>query len=260
MQHSTPDAQPAAGEARQWQIKWGTRDPLQVGDAMELRVYGYLDVDVASAPQLAACLGAKDEQELLKAARGRLREMVLLALQEALDKLDALAFPDHSGSLAPEYVEQATAGASASLRAQLAEMGLELQSLAIGGNSYQHTYSYLKTGGDDCAGCRAMRIQLGLEKPAQPPPPGLMVSGISSELGRMMQQAMMQSPANPPPASPDADVMTQAEVAACMQLTEAEVIELIESGQLKGKKIGPAYRVSRKSLEEYLRAQRAGGV
>ncbi|MBN1935760.1 MAG: helix-turn-helix domain-containing protein [Anaerolineae bacterium] len=257
MESVTPDTQSAADEARQWQIKWGTPGLVSTEHA-QVRAYGHLDIHVIAPQQLAACLNVQDGQELVQTARSRLKEMAVQALQAALDEQDLLSFPDHVGSLAPEYIEQVMACASAALQTQLAAMGLELGAFVIEGNSYQHQleHSDLITGGDDCAGCRAIRRQLGLETPSESPPPGLgSVPALGIKMEELMMQTMSQPTGAPPsPASLYPDQMTPAQVAAHLQIAEADVLQLIESDQLKSIKIGSQHRISKAQLEEYLRS------
>jgi excisionase family DNA binding protein len=73
------------------------------------------------------------------------------------------------------------------------------------------------------------------------------------------QQAAQQPPAAPqapPPAAPAApgmpDVMTPSQAAAILQVAEEDVVAAIEAGDLKARKIGRAYRISKASLEEFL--------
>lgn len=46
--------------------------------------------------------------------------------------------------------------------------------------------------------------------------------------------------------------MTPAQAAEYMQVTEADVLAAIEAGDLKARKIGTAFRISRASLDEFL--------
>jgi excisionase family DNA binding protein len=85
-------------------------------------------------------------------------------------------------------------------------------------------------------------------------------------MGFAMAQEMMKStnlsPGGPPPlpggSSPVAasalpEILTPAQVAESLGVTEADVIASIDSGDLKGKKIGSAYRITRGALEEFLK-------
>jgi excisionase family DNA binding protein len=84
-------------------------------------------------------------------------------------------------------------------------------------------------------------------------------------LQQQMQQQMQQGsaaaqPAAAPQAAPAAagatpgmaDVMTPAEVATVLRVSEEDVIAAIQAGDLRARKIGNAYRVSRAALEAYL--------
>ncbi len=81
--------------------------------------------------------------------------------------------------------------------------------------------------------------------------------GLGAGMAGMIQQAIsagqqqsQQAAAGAPVAAPE--VMTLAEAAAYMRVSEADVEELISSGQVKAKKIGSAYRISKKALDAFL--------
>jgi excisionase family DNA binding protein len=69
------------------------------------------------------------------------------------------------------------------------------------------------------------------------------------------QQAQRQAPP-PQPAAPAApatpDVMTPSQVAQILQVSEEDVIAAIQDGDLKARKIGRAYRISKASLDAFL--------
>ena len=59
----------------------------------------------------------------------------------------------------------------------------------------------------------------------------------------------------PPPlpgAAPAADILTPAQVAQTLGVTEADVIATIEAGDIKAKKIGTQYRITKTALDEFL--------
>ena len=47
-------------------------------------------------------------------------------------------------------------------------------------------------------------------------------------------------------------VMTPSEAAAALRVSEEDVIAAIEAGDLKARKLGNAYRISKKALEDFL--------
>lgn len=78
----------------------------------------------------------------------------------------------------------------------------------------------------------------------------------------MAQQMMAQGAFNmnagaatPPPipgAAPAMDVLTPAQVAQTLGVSEADVIASIEAGDLKGKKIGTQYRITKAALDQFM--------
>jgi excisionase family DNA binding protein len=79
---------------------------------------------------------------------------------------------------------------------------------------------------------------------------------------QMMQQGALTSQATPgvqaPTSSPAAaaavpELLTPADVARTLAVTEADVLQSLEAGDLKGKKIGAAWRITRGALEEFLK-------
>jgi excisionase family DNA binding protein len=86
--------------------------------------------------------------------------------------------------------------------------------------------------------------------------------GIGNLMGQALQGGMQsgqQQPKAPNGGAPAAgggmsDVMTPSEAAAALKVTEEDVMAAINDGSLKAKKLGNAYRISRESLEEFLKS------
>jgi len=83
--------------------------------------------------------------------------------------------------------------------------------------------------------------------------------GIGNLMGQAlqggMQQPQQQAAAGAAPAAGGmTDVMTPSEAAAVLRVSEEDVIAAINSGDLKAKKLGNAYRISRDSLEAFLKS------
>lgn len=51
------------------------------------------------------------------------------------------------------------------------------------------------------------------------------------------------------------DIMTPAEAATFMKVTEADVLEAIKDKSLKAKKVGKAFRISKESLETFMNSE-----
>jgi excisionase family DNA binding protein len=77
---------------------------------------------------------------------------------------------------------------------------------------------------------------------------------------QMMQQGLMKPQADaamkaapaPGAAAPAVDLLGPAEVAKVLGVSEEDVMAVITSGELKAKKIGASYRVTRAALDAYL--------
>ncbi|MBE7496713.1 MAG: SPFH domain-containing protein [Verrucomicrobiaceae bacterium] len=93
-------------------------------------------------------------------------------------------------------------------------------------------------------------------------------AGAAAEIAMgfgMAQQMMAQGVFNPgaapvgapqaaaaPAAAPAGDILTPAQVAQTLGVTEADVIATIEAGDIKAKKIGTQYRITKAALDEFL--------
>jgi len=95
--------------------------------------------------------------------------------------------------------------------------------------------------------------------------------GFAAEMavGMAMAQQMMQQtggvlgpqgtpPAAPPPVSTQpaasASLLTPADAAKELGVTEQDLLQTLESGELKGKKIGSAWRITRSALDDFLKS------
>ena len=66
------------------------------------------------------------------------------------------------------------------------------------------------------------------------------------------QQQPQQTPVAPAASSGMPDIMTPSQAASILQVSEEDVIAAIQDGDLKARKIGRAYRISRANLEAFL--------
>jgi len=68
------------------------------------------------------------------------------------------------------------------------------------------------------------------------------------------QQAQTAQPAAGQPAAASASsVMTPAEAAGVLRVSEEDVLAAIQAGDLKARKIGNAYRISKEALDDFLK-------
>jgi excisionase family DNA binding protein len=78
-------------------------------------------------------------------------------------------------------------------------------------------------------------------------------AGMAGMIGQAMTAATQQTAgAAAPQAAAVPDVMTLAEAAGYLKVSEADVKGLIDSGQVKAKQIGTEFRISKKALDDFL--------
>ncbi|MBA3544309.1 MAG: SPFH domain-containing protein [Chthoniobacterales bacterium] len=98
-----------------------------------------------------------------------------------------------------------------------------------------------------------MQQQNSMQSTAPSGTPGVTVAGVADPGSR--------GPAGGPPGStPPAtttglpELLTPAQAAEAMGVSEADVMQSLESGELKGKKIGSSYRITRSALSEFMQS------
>jgi excisionase family DNA binding protein len=82
-----------------------------------------------------------------------------------------------------------------------------------------------------------------------------MAQQMINQTGGIMAQGTpgIAAPA-PAPAASANDLMTPAQVAQALGVGEADVMSSLESGDLKGKKIGTQWRVTRAAVDSFLKS------
>jgi excisionase family DNA binding protein len=86
-------------------------------------------------------------------------------------------------------------------------------------------------------------------------------------MGQQMMAAMSTAPTTPsggpagtgiPPVIPNAtgipELLGTADLARILGVSESDVLATLEKGELKGKKIGSTWRVTREALDEFLKS------
>ena len=82
--------------------------------------------------------------------------------------------------------------------------------------------------------------------------------GAGLGMGAVMAQTMGQAVSSQqqgtaaPTSSAVPDIMTLSEAAAYMRVGEEDVLSVIQSGELKAKKIGTSYRISKQAVDDFL--------
>lgn len=246
--------------------KWGTPEPITLRDKdlgmVRLRAFGNYSMQV-SDPQLfvTKIVGT---QGLYQTAQidAYLRGVIISRMTDVLASSGA-SFLD-----LPALFDELSAGIKARLADDFAAQGITLKQMfiqsvspteetqkaiderasmgAIGNMQAYLQYKAARAlgdaaqaGGGDAGSLTGAGLGLGA---------GVGLGGV---MAQAMTQAMAAGQQQAAAAAPD--VMTTAEAAAYLKVSEADVLALIEAGDLKARKIGSQYRIGRATLDEFLK-------
>ncbi len=248
--------------------KWGTPQPIIVrntgvglGIAL-LQGFGTYSFQVTDpqqfVTQIVGQLGAFRTSDI----ETRLRTMLLSRLQDLLGEttsqknvLDLIGLTD-----------ELSAGVRAKAQDDFLAIGLLLKSFYIGNlkPSDKSAKELREMGMLDMQTYTQLQAADAMRDAAQNPSGGAgLTAGIgagmgignvlSGSLAGMTQGQSQTQPTAPAAAAGMPDIMTPSEAAGFLKVSEEDVLAAINAGELKARKIGSAFRVSKESLQEYLR-------
>lgn len=247
--------------------KWGTPQPIIVrnpgmglGVAL-LQGFGSYSFQVADPQQFVTQIVGTQGAYRTGDIEERLRTMLLSKLQDALGETGA----KHS---VPEMIgltEELGAAVRAKAQDDFSAIGLLLKSFYIGNlkPSDKSAQELRDMGMLDMATYTQLQAADAMRDAAQNPSGGAgLTAGIGAGMGigNLMQQATsgavqqsQQTAAAGAAAAAMPDVMTPSEAAGFLKVSEEDIIAAITAGDLKAKKLGNAYRISKAALEEFLK-------
>lgn len=247
--------------------KWGTSNPIMMRDAdfgiVRVRAFGTFDFRIVDVPLFLKEVAGSDHHFRLDEFADTMRSRIVSVFSDALATakipvLDlATRYSDLGEALLP-LINPTVQGKygieissfileNASVPPEVEQAIDKRSSMSAIGNLNDYVKFQMAQGmanGGGGAGGTAAELAVGF--------------GIAQQM--MQQGALNMSGATPPPlpgapaaaAAPALDVLTPAQVAQSLGVTEADVIASIESGDLKGKKIGTQYRITKAALDEFL--------
>jgi excisionase family DNA binding protein len=253
--------------------KWGTPQPIIVrnpgmglGVAL-LQAFGSYSFQIKDPQQFVTqIVGA---QGIFRTAdiENRLRTMLLSKLQDLLGETGA----KHSVVELIGLTEEIGAGVRAKAQDDFAAIGLTLKSFYIGNlkPSEKSAEELRAMGMLDMQTYTQLQAADALRDAAQNPSGGAgLTAGIGAGMGignviASSLQGMTGAGAAAANAGGAAaggaakagipDVMTPSEAAGILRVSEEDVVAAITAGDLKARKIGSAYRISREALEAFLK-------
>lgn len=241
--------------------KWGTPQPIIIRNpGMGLGVallqgfgtYSFQVHDVQQfVTQIVGARGAYNTADI----EDRLRAMLLSKLQDLLGETA-------TKSSVPELIgltEELGAGVRAKAQPDFEAIGLTLKSFYIGNlkPSEKSAEELRAMGMLDMATYTQLQAADAMRSAAANPSGGAgLTAGIGAGIGigNLMQQATsgaMQKAAGAGGSIPD--VMTPAEAATILKVSESDVMTAINDGSLKAKRVGSSFRISKDALNDFLK-------
>jgi len=251
-------------------LKWGTTNPiivehpLRMPGASAITGFGTYVARVKDPWRFLNALDAFRESVRHQEIKVRLDPMLGVMMQ---DKLSELAI---AKDLGPAQIQSFSKELNNLLIGLLQEefdaIGMTLVDFNIMINLHPKSLEVVTNMGYGTSYVQKQQADALVEAAKQPGGGGLAEIGIGAMgIGALQQQQQMlqqqqmqqqqaaqQQPAAAAQPAGAPDVMTPAQAAAILQVAEEDVVAAIEAGELKARKIGRAYRISKANLEEYL--------
>ncbi len=252
--------------------KWGTPQPIIVRNpGMALGVallqgFGTYSFQMKDPQQFIVQVVGKQAMFRISDIEERLRAILLQKLQDALG--------EWAGKRAVPEMIAATNELSGFVRSQAEEdfnaVGLTLKSFYTSNlkPSDKSAQELRDMGMLDMATYTQLQAADAMRDAASNPGGGAGLTagigagmGIGNLMGQALQGGMQAGGQQAAPKAPNGggnggsmtDVMTPAEAAAVLRVSEEDVMAAINDGSLKAKKLGNAYRISKSSLEDFLK-------
>lgn len=243
--------------------KWGTPQPIIVrnpgmglGVAL-LQGFGTYSYQVQDAQQFVTQLVGAQGAYRTEEIENRLRTVLLSKLQDLLGEITgSKSVVDLIG-----LTEELGSGVRAKARDDFAALGLMLKSFYIGNlkPSTKSAEELRAMGMLDTATYTQLQAADALRDAAKNPSGGAgLTAGIGAGvgLGNVISESLKGQMSGAASAAVKGegvpDVMSPAEVAKILQVSEEDVIAVIEDKSLKARKIGNSYRISKESLQKFL--------
>jgi excisionase family DNA binding protein len=238
--------------------KWGTSNPVMLRDAdfgvVRVRAFGTYDFKIVNPATFLREVAGSDHNFHLDEFADTMRSRIVSLFTDAIASAKVPVL-----DVASRYTELGDALLPMINPAVIAKYGLEITSFIVENVSVPPE---VETAIDKRTSMTAIgnlndyvKFQMGqgMEKGGGA---GGGTAGTAAELAvgfglanQMMQQGFSGGSAAPAVAP---ELMAPADAARALGVSEADVITVLESGELKGKKIGTSWRITRAALNAYL--------
>jgi excisionase family DNA binding protein len=250
-------------------LKWGTQNPIMMRDQdfgiVRARAFGTYDFHVTDTKLFLKEVAGSDHNFRVEEFADTMRSRIISIFSEALASANVPVL-----DVATRYSELGDALLPLINPVVGAKYGIEITSFVVENVSVPKVVEEAIDKRSSMAAVGDLndyvKFQMA-EGMGNPSAGGGGAAGMATELavGMAMAQQMMQQqggvlgsqatpPASgaPPAAGGIPDLMSPAEAAQALGVGETDVMTIIESGELKAKKIGSAFRIKKSALDAYL--------
>jgi excisionase family DNA binding protein len=241
--------------------KWGTSNPIMMRDAdfgiVRVRAFGTFDFHIVDPKIFLKEVAGSDQNFRLDEFADTMRSRIVSMFSEALAvaKVPVL-------DVASRYSEVGEALLPLLNPAVISKYGLEITSFILENVSVPPEVEAAIDKRSSMAAVGNLNDYVKFQM-AEGMAKGGGAGGVGAELavGLAMAQQVAQSvqstpAANTPPPVPGvsgfSDLLSPAQTAELLGVTETDVASILESGELKGKKIGSTWRITKAAVETFL--------
>ena len=254
--------------------KWGTANPVMMRDAdfgiVRLRAYGTYDFRIVDVPKFLKEVAGTDNHFRLDEFNDTMRSRLVSVFTDALAtaKIPALDVASRYGELGEALLPLINPAITAKYGLEMTTFIVEnvsvppeveaaidkRSSMAAVGNLNDYVKFQMANGmasgnGGGGIGGAGAELAMGMA----------MAQQMMNQPGGIMAQGTPGIPAPapavplPPAANASLDLMTPAQVAQMLGVSESDVMASLEAGDLKGRRIGTQWRVTRTAVDTFLK-------
>jgi excisionase family DNA binding protein len=250
--------------------KWGTANPVMMRDQdfgiVRMRAYGTYDFRVSDVQKFLKEVAGTDDHFRLDEFNDTMRSRIVSVFSDALatakvpaldvaarySELGEALLPVINPIIGDKYGLTMTSFIveNVSVPPEVEQAIDKRSSMAAVGNLNDYVKFQMAQGmgqgGTGGVGGIGAEMAVGMA----------MAQQMMNQSGGIMAQSTpgIQAPAAPAPAQGAVDLMNPAQVAQMLGVTEPDVLASLEAGDLKGKKIGSQWRVTRDAVNAFLRS------
>ena len=243
--------------------KWGTSNPIMMRDAdfgiVRVRAFGTFDFRIVEPKTFLKEVAGSDQNFRLDEFADTMRSRIVSVFSEALADAKVPVL-----DVATRYSEVGEALLPLLNPAVISKYGLEITTFILENVSVPPEVEAAIDKRSSMAAVGNLNDYVKFQM-AEGMAKGGGAGGVGAEMAvglAMAQQIAQANQATPgisttPPPVPTAaaglpDLLSPAQAAELLGVTEADVSSILESGELKGKKIGATWRIPRSAVEQFL--------